>query len=347
MPKFVRAAVLTNYLEVTQYLGFNPRDVLAGAGLSRAQLLAPESRITIDAAVRLLEDSAAASGCQTFGLSMAESRQLSDFGVVSLLLSHQRTLRDALQVVLNYRHLMNNSLAIFVEEAGKMVIIREEVVTESPMPSKQATELAIGVMFRLCAALLGSHWHPYSVNFMHQPPDNLQLHRRLFGCNLEFGSEFNGIVCPNTSLDLPNPHADPAMARYAQSYLDSLQNDEGASLLFEVRKAIYMLLPMGRATIEQIAQTQGMNVRTLQRRLKEDGCAFNDVINDVRRDLVLRYLENPNYPLSRIADMLGYSMASSFTRWFISQFGMPPATWRAQKQGSAKAPTDALPPKTS
>jgi AraC-like DNA-binding protein len=320
---------------------------LAGAGLSRAQLLAPESRITIDAAVRLLEDSAAASGCQTFGLSMAESRQLSDFGVVSLLLSHQRTLRDALQVVLNYRHLMNNSLAIFVEEAGKMVIIREEVVTESPMPSKQATELAIGVMFRLCAALLGSHWHPYSVNFMHQPPDNLQLHRRLFGCNLEFGSEFNGIVCPNTSLDLPNPHADPAMARYAQSYLDSLQNDEGASLLFEVRKAIYMLLPMGRATIEQIAQTQGMNVRTLQRRLKEDGCAFNDVINDVRRDLVLRYLENPNYPLSRIADMLGYSMASSFTRWFISQFGMPPATWRAQKQGSAKAPTDATPPKTS
>ena len=263
---------------------------------------------------------------------MAESRQLSDFGVVSLLLSHQRTLRDALQVVVHYRHLMNDSLAIFIEEAGKMVIIREEVVTETPMPSRQATELAIGVMFRLCSALLGSHWHPYSVNFMHQAPDNLHLHRRLFGCTLEFGSEFNGIVCSDASLDMTNPNADPAMARYAQSYLDSLQSNQGTSMLFEVRKAIYLLLPMGRATIEQVAQSQGMNVRTLQRRLKDDGCAFNDVINDVRRDLVLRYLDNPNYPLSRIADMLGYSMASSFTRWFISQFGMPPATWRAQKQ---------------
>ncbi|WP_448106408.1 AraC family transcriptional regulator [Pseudomonas azerbaijanoccidentalis] len=332
MSKLVRAAVLTNYLEVTQYLGFNPRDALDAVGLSRAQLLAPEHRIPIDSAVRLLEDSAAASGCQTFGLSMAESRQLSDFGVVSLLLSHQRTLRDALQVVVHYRHLMNDSLAIFIEEAGKMVIIREEVVTETPMPSRQATELAIGVMFRLCAALLGSHWHPYSVNFMHQAPDNLQLHRRLFGCTLEFGSEFNGIVCSDASLDMTNPNADPAMARYAQSYLDSLQSNQGTSMLFEVRKAIYLLLPMGRATIEQVAQSQGMNVRTLQRRLKDDGCAFNDVINDVRRDLVLRYLDNPNYPLSRIADMLGYSMASSFTRWFISQFGMPPATWRAQKQ---------------
>ncbi|WP_460125159.1 AraC family transcriptional regulator [Pseudomonas sp. S2_C03] len=339
MTKLVRAAVLTNYLEVTQYLSFNPRDVLAGVGLNKAQLQAPETRISIDAAVRLLEDSAAATGCQTFGLSMAESRQLSDFGVVSLLLSHQRTLRDALAVVVQYRHLMNNSLAIFIEEAGKMVIIREEVVTEAPMPSRQATELAIGVMFRLCAAVLGSHWHPYSVNFMHQAPDNLQLHRRLFGCTLEFGSEFNGIVCPDASLDMPNPAADPAMARYAQNYLDSLQNNDGASLLFEVRKAVYLLLPMGRATIEQVAQSQGMNVRTLQRRLKDDGCVFNDLINEVRRDLVLRYLDNPGYSLGRIADMLGYSMASSFTRWFITQFGMPPAAWRAaQKQ--PKAPAD-------
>jgi hypothetical protein len=35
-------------------------------------------------------------------------------------------------------------------------------------------------------------------------------------------------------------------------------------------------------------------VKPLQRRLKDDGCAFNDVINDVRRDLVLRYPDNPS-----------------------------------------------------
>ncbi|MOA18273.1 HTH-type transcriptional regulator VirS [compost metagenome] len=219
------------------------------------------------------------------------------------------------------------------------MIIREEVVTEAPMPCRQANELAIGVMFRLCAALLGSSWQPYSVNFTHQAPDNLQLHRRLFGCKLEFGSEFNGIVCPNANLDMTNPHADPAMARHAQRYLDSLQGDQGPSTLFEIRKAIYLLLPMGHATIEQIAQTQGMNVRTLQRRLKEDNCTFNDVINDVRRDLVLRYLENPSYSLGRIADMLGYSMASSFTRWFIAQFGMPPASWRStHKHAPSRTP---------
>jgi AraC-like DNA-binding protein len=336
MPMLVRAAVLTKYLEVTQDLGFNPYDVMTVVGLSRAQLRVPENRIPIDTAVRLLEDSAVASGCQTLGLRMAESRQLSDFGVVSLLLSQQRTLRDAFQVMERYRHLMNDSLGIFVEEAGRMVIIRAEMVTESLLPSRQASELVIGVLFGLCSTLLGSQWRPYSVNFMHQPPDNLQRHRRMFGCNLEFGSEFNGIVCSDASLDMVNASADPAMACYAQDYLDSLQGHESTSLLFDVRKAIYLLLPMGRATIEQIALSQGMNVRTFQRRLQVDGCAFNDLINEVRRDLALRYLENPNHSLSRIADLFGFSMASSFTRWFINQFGMPPAAWRrAQKQAVA------------
>ena len=54
------------------------------------------------------------------------------------------------------------------------------------------------------------------------------------------------------------------------------------------------------------------------------------MINSVRRDLVIRYLENPGYSLGRITDMLGYSMPSSFTRWFISQFDMPPAAWRSE-----------------
>ncbi|MNP69715.1 HTH-type transcriptional regulator VirS [compost metagenome] len=97
-----------------------------------------------------------------------------------------------------------------------------------------------------------------------------------------------------------------------------------------MRKAIYLLLPMGHATIEQIAQTQGMNVRTLQRRLEEGGVTFSDLINEVRRELVVRYMENPRYSLAQIADMLGYSMPSSFTRWFASQFGQSPASWRSE-----------------
>ncbi|UTW12385.1 AraC family transcriptional regulator [Marinobacterium rhizophilum] len=331
MASLTRAGVLTNYIEVAQHLGLNPHTMLRRVGLNKALIEQPEQRIPTVAVVTLLEDSARESGCMTFGLRMAESRQLSDFGAISLLLMHQPTLRDAIRTTVQYRHLLNEALAIHVEEVDRKVIIREEVVTDSPMASRQAIELAIGVMYRLCGALLGTHWRPYSVNFTHEAPQDLQLHRRLFRCHLGFGAEFNGIVCTATELDEPNPLADPALARFAQHYLDSLASAQERSVALDVRKAVYLLLPMGRASIEQIAEALGMNVRTLQRRLQEHDETFSSLINSVRRELVMRYMENEHYSMSQIADLLGYSMPSSFTRWFAAQFGVAPARWRASQ----------------
>jgi AraC-like DNA-binding protein len=330
MSTLVRAAVLTNYFEVASHLKVNTQPLLARANLSRKLLVDPEQRIPLAAAIALLEDSARATRCSTFGLRMAESRQLADFGVVSLLLTHQRTLRAALQVLTEYRHLLNESLAIHIEDAGKMVILRQEVVADRPTSSRQATELAIGVLFRLCAALLGPHWRPQSVCFTHAAPDDLQLHKRLFKCAVAFDAEFNGITCLAADIDRPNPLADPTMARHAARIIDTLPRAGASSITLDVRKAIYVGLPMGRATIEQVAQVLGMNVRTLQRRLEDSGHTFSDLINEVRRELVQRYMANSQYTLRRISELLGYTMLSSFSRWFSAEFGVAPVVWRAR-----------------
>lgn len=339
MTTLLRVAVLTKYLQVARQLGLNPQALLHRHGLTPAMLENPDQLIAADTAVALLEDSAQASGCSSFGLRMAEARQMADFGPVSLLLSHQRTLRDALRTTVQYRHLLNESLALFIEEVGKTVIVREEVVTDQPMPVRQATELALGALFRLCRALLGQRWSPLSVNFAYSAPQDLQPYSRFFGCKLEFGSEFNGFVFASIDLDTPNPLADPLMASYAERFVESLPGVSAHSLVLDVRQTIYLLLPMGRATIEQVSQARGVNVRTLQRRLDDEGVTFSDLINEVRRDLVRRYMENPRYSLGRIAELLGYSVPSSFTRWFTTQFGMAPALWR-EKNRNKLSPGD-------
>ncbi|MBF7729026.1 AraC family transcriptional regulator [Pseudomonas sp. N040] len=337
MTTLVRAAVLTKYFGVARQVGLNPQPLLRRLGLTQAMLENPDQLLAADTAVTLLEESARESGCSTFGLRMAEARQMADFGPVSLLLNHQRTLREALQTTVQYRHLLNEALALFIEEVGKTVIVREEVVTDRPIPARQATDLALGALFRLCSGLLGQNWHPLSVNFTYEAVPDQQDYRRLFGCKLEFGSEFNGFIFSAIDLDKPNPLADPVMARHAERFIDSLPGVSEHSLVLDVRKAIYILLPMGRATIEQVAQAQGINLRTLQRRLEEEGVTFSELINEVRRDLVLRYMGNPRYSLGRIAELLGYSVPSSFTRWFTTQFGLAPAAWRQEwrKRGSS------------
>lgn len=324
----VRAAVLSQYFDVAARLGLNPQTLLRKVGLSRALIAAPAQHIPVTAVVDLLEDSARVSGCSTFGLQMAEARQLSDFGPISLLLSHQPTLRASLRTIMEYRHLLNESLAMYIEEAGRLTLVREEVVVEGRTATRQATELAVGVLLLIFRTVLGSNWHPQAVHFTHAPADDLQVYRRLFRCPVHFDSQFNGLASLTADLDRPNTQADAVLARYAQSFLDALPRQGQASLLMEVRKSIYLLLPMGRASVEQIAQGLGMNVRTLQRRLDDSGDNFSDLINGVRCELAQRYIANTNYSLGRIAEQLGYSNQSSFTRWFLSQFQCTPTAMR-------------------
>jgi AraC-like DNA-binding protein len=332
----VRAAALTNFFEVAAELGLNTQPLLRTARLSRVLLADPDQRVSVSACASLLEAAASAAGCPTFGLRMAESRQLSDFGVMSLLISQQPTLRDALAVTIRYRHLVNESVAILLEDAGKATIIRQEVVLDTP--SRQATELALGVVFRLCRALLGSGWRPLSVNFTHSATVDLRVHRRLFGCPLAFDSEFNGIVCAAADLDAPNPTGDPAMARYAQRFVDTLPGIDTPSIGREVRNAVCLMLPMGRASSEGVAQGLGLSLRTMQRQLDEAGETFTDILNDVRRERACSYVENPKYALLLVAQMLGYGSASAFTRWFSAQFGEPPVAWRRRHANRAGDP---------
>lgn len=342
MAAFVRAAALRNYAEVARRHGLDPRDMIRRAGLPAGVLADPDQRVPAQKVVTLLERSAEASGCPTFGLQMAEDRQVSDLGVVSLLLDHQPTLRHALQALIDFRHLLNEALALYVEEAGDAVILREEVVTDRPEHWRQATELAVGVLFRLCAAILESSWKPRGVHFTHAAPPDLQVHRRLFlsryGTRLAFDSDFNGIVCAAVDLDRPAPSADPVIARYAQRFVETMPGAEAGSVLLDVRKAIYLFLPMGRATVEQVAEGLGVNVRTLQRRLDEEGASFSDVLNGVRRDLAVRYLESRRHSLARAAELLGYAAPGSFTRWFTGQFGLSPSEWRKRRAASGATP---------
>lgn len=326
MTALVRAAALTNFMEVARSVGLNPLALVRAAGLNQVLLSEPEQRIPVAAAVRLLEMAAQESGCIDFGLRMAESRQLSDFGVVSLLISHQRSLRDALAVTMQYRHLLNAGLAMQVEEAGDLVIIREEVMAQAH--PRQAIELALGVLHRMCAALMGGRWAPRWVSFCHEAPADMALHRRVFACRVDFGREFNGIACKASDLDALNPGADPAMARYARQFVESLPPVHKPSTVLEARRAIYLMLPTGRATGEYVAQSLGMSVRSLQRQLDDADTTFTDLLAEVRSELVTRYLANPRHSLMEVSELLGYSNASSFTRWFRTQFGMAPQAWR-------------------
>lgn len=332
MTVLVRAAALTNYQAVARKLGLNTAPLLRDAGLSRALIDNPDQMIPAVAVVSLLEASANATRCHSFGLQMAEGRSVADFGPVSLLIAHQPTLRDALETLIHYRLLVNPTLSMRLEEEGDVAIVREDLAIGGGPPPRQASELALAVLLGCYRAVLGPRWQPDLVTFVHQAPIDLSDHRRVFGPNLEFGSAAVAIVCSTRDMARPNPQANAALAMHARQFIDAQAPPDGATLVGEVRQAIILLLPSGQASIAAVAMTLGQNVRSLQRRLNAEGAIFSDILDDVRREVALRYLDNPNFRLLHVAEMLGYATPASFTRWFVAQFGEPPSARRAAAQ---------------
>ena len=180
MAKTVRAGALSNYPAVAREFGLDAAPTLRKFGLDPRILDQPDSRVPAASVAALLEYSAERSACSTFGLRMAELRQVSDFGAVSLLLTHERSLRDVLDALVRYRNFLNEALVLKVESYGEVVVVREDLMVEGLGYARQSYELALGVLYRMCCAVLGARWRPLSVHFSHKAPESVCVHRRVF-----------------------------------------------------------------------------------------------------------------------------------------------------------------------
>lgn len=332
MTELVRVAALTGYFETMAGFGIDPRPLLKEQGLTGDLLVNPEQLIPARAAIRLLERSAQETGCITLGLRMAEGRAIANLGATSLLIAHQPTLRRALSALAEFRARINSTLVLHFEEDGEQAILREDFSLRRPEPSRQASNLALGVLARLCAGVLGDAWTPRTVCFSHETPPatEMAIFSRLFRCRPQFDSEFNGIVVAVTDLDRPNPRADDQLALHARQLLESVMSPAERTATQDVDQLIKLMLPSGRATIQTCAASMGVTVRTLQRMLDAEAASFSTLLNQARMQLATQYLGNPRMRITDIADMLGYSSIGAFTRWYSQTFGMPPRQARRE-----------------
>src|SRR5574337_1288832 len=240
------------------------RPLLVEAGLPSRCLSESDLKVPTRSVGRLLEVAAERGHEPACGLRMAESRRLSNLGPLALLVRDEATLRSALEVLIGHIHLHNEALTVQVEQVGNLVVIRQALLTDSGEPFRQAAELALGVTYRVLAVFMGALWRARLVCFAHRAPASSAVHRRVFGPAVEFGHEFNGIVCNAADLDAPNPGADPVMARYTRRLIE--RKPKRPIMSDRVRQLAVLLLPRGHCRVEAVAQHLGVDRRTVARK---------------------------------------------------------------------------------
>lgn len=328
MRPVVRAAALSGYTDVSHVLGLDPRELLKRAGLDIGYLTTQDSWIPGTAVARLLELSAAASACEDFGLRMAERRRIASLGPVSLVILEEPDVRSALALLIRCQHTFNEALRLRLTEDNGLATVTVHLDFGERVEARQAVELTVGTVHQLLRTLLSGRWQPIAVYFTHRAPAGAATHCRLFGPVVEFDRDFNGIVFFAADLDAPNAMADPLLRGYARQFFNAAAVEADRTVADQVRDLIEAQLPTGRCSADQVARSLGVDRRTVHRQLAGSGLTFSALLRVQRVRLAEQLLAYPRLSMTEISDRLGFTEASSFSRWFRAEFGCSPREWR-------------------
>ena len=145
------------------------------------------------------------------------------------------------------------------------------------------------------------------------------------------------MLIDSAGWELPVTGADPflhATLKQLARHLQLARSDD-VPLVSAIRARLRAELGQGGADPSRIACLLGVSERTLQRRLSEGGCSFTDIVDGFRREESARLLCNPHLALVEVANKLGYSEQTSFTRAFKRWTGVTPGSWRRGRAAPA------------
>src|SRR5690606_36828805 len=114
---------------------------------------------------------------------------------------------------------------------------------------------------------------------------------------------------PAALLDRPLPQAHQGLLPLLQRHADELlqaRHPRAGGTAAQVRQTISRRLGEGAVKLADVAQDLYLSTRTLQRRLAEEGLAYQSLLNATRHELACNYLRGSALPAAEDGNMLGY-----------------------------------------
>lgn len=178
---------------------------------------------------------------------------------------------------------------------------------------------------------------PLRVTAPSVPPDPA-AYRAFFGAEAEAGADW-AVTFSSHDCSRPFLTANDEMWRFFEPDLRRrlAELDANSTTTERLRAALLEALPAGEATVPALSHRLGLSTRTLQRRLGEEGTAFQRVVSETRESLALHYLQRSQLPAAEISYLLGYQDQNSFYRAFRAWTGTTPDSKRAAAGATAHA----------
>jgi AraC-like DNA-binding protein len=295
--------------------------LLNRSGLTPQAIAEPEERLSVRSQISFLEEAASALEDDCLGFTLARDFDLRELGLLYYVMASSKTLGEALRRLARYSKVTNDALVFGYQEGNRLTIN----LSYSGVPrhsDRHQIEFCMFAVIRICRVLTGQNLVPQHFSIAHYRSGGTAEMSRFAGTKVEFGADKDEFALSLEARQLPVIHADDylndLLLKYSETALAERRGDV-SPFRTKVENAVSSLLPHGRVLAGDVARTLGISERTLGRRLADEGLNFAEVLQRLRRDLAIRYLDDRKLHVSTIAWLLGFQQVSALThackRW--------------------------------
>ena len=320
---------------VLEIYGLDAPAMFERHGIDPALLSNPDARIPARSWDSLAREAAEHIPDPAFGLLAARCWHPSNLGALGYAWLTSSTLRTGLGRLVRYWRLLGEASSTRLEESSAGVAIVLARQAPDAVSSAVLVDFVMSLLVDMCRMNAGSSLRPVSVRLRRVRPKGSEVYRRHFGCVVHFAADRDSFTLARKDVDRTLPTSNRQLAATLDQILvERLAHLDKRNVVARCQARLLDQLSSGEVSENVMAEQLHMSRRTLQRKLADADLTFQKLVDDTRRDLAMRHLDDPRHSITDVTFLLGFSQQSAFTRAFKRWTGKSPTEYRAQQSVS-------------
>ncbi len=320
--------------------GHDPWNLLESFGVTQAAMVQPMTPIPLSLYGQILQAAADAIGRDDLGLMLGQRATMENAGPLRLLVFNSRTAGEAVENYVRYAGLWYHGVVLTLTRDRGYATLALSADGGFPGRDHMLTWMLAATVKHL-EAIFPRSWRPSQVHIAYRRPKHAEHYARFFRAPVLYDQPRHAVVFPESALDQVRPGSQPMLDTFLRQYLGELEAKERPDFVSRVKHVIESLLASGECSVVRVAGMFAMHRVTLHRYLREQGTTFEDLLDEARRSLAARMLEQTDLPVGEIASALGYRTPTSFVRAFKRWNGVTPGAGRSRRPAIGRAASPA------
>ncbi|MBB3808579.1 AraC family transcriptional regulator [Pseudochelatococcus contaminans] len=306
----------------------------AGIALQDGALWKDGEPISAESYGRLWLQIARLTQDEFFGLGARPMRPGS-FALMGHCVLHTKTLEQALRRALRFLRV------VLDDPYGRLLVrdgVAEIVLADTDEPhSAFACRTFWLILLGLCCWIAGRRIALRFVDFRCAAPEGNAEYQLLFGASVRFGQAHDRVAFDASYLTLANTRTERMLKAFLKDAPANIlvRYRYDGSVVGKVRAKLKEMHPNVWPNLDQMARSFRVSPSTLRQQLRQDGQSFQEIRDELRRDLAMKQLASSSDSISKIAADLGFAEPSAFYRAFRKWTGESPGTFRSRTATTA------------